>query len=315
MEQTAVAASIKKTKRRRLTARWESPIAGYLFIAPWLIGFFALTLGPMGMSMYYSFTDYSLLGEENWVAFRNYTRIFLSDDTFVQSIKVTLLYVCISVPVKLASSLFFAIILNKKIKAISVYRTLMYIPSIVGGSLAVAILWKNIFGLNGFINYFLSWFGIKGISWISNPDTALGTLVILSAWQFGSTMIIFLAGLKQIPAELYEASSVDGANKVRQFFAVTLPMLSPVILFNLILGIINSFQMFTSAFIVTGGGPVHSTYMYALYLYEKAFAHYQMGYASALAWILMILIAIATTVNFSLSKHWVYYEAEEGGRK
>lgn len=314
MEQTATAASSQKPRRRRLTSRWESPITGYLFISPWLIGFLALTLGPMAMSMYYSFTDYSLLGGENWVALRNYKRIFLSDDTFVQSIKVTFTYVFVSVPVKLASALLFAMLLNKNIKAISLYRTLIYIPSIVGGSLAVAILWKNIFGLDGFINDFLSWFGIKGVSWISNPDTALGTLVILSAWQFGSTMIIFLAGLKQIPAELYEASSVDGATKVRQFFNVTLPMLSPVILFNLVLGIINSFQMFTSAFIVTGGGPVHSTYMYAMYLYEKAFAHYQMGYASALAWILMIVIAIATAINFSLSKYWVYYETE-GGRK
>jgi len=304
----------KKSFLKRLAGRWESPIAGYLFIAPWLIGFFVLTLRPMIQSVYFSLTDYSLLDEAKWVGFRNYVRIFTADDTFVQAMKVTFLYVALAVPLRLVSSLFFAMLLNQKIRGMSFYRTLIYIPSIIGSSIAVAVLWKNIFGKDGFINYFLGWFGIEGVSWISNPDTALGTLIILNAWQFGSTMVIFLAGLKQIPGELYEAASVDGATKVRQFFHVTLPMLSPVILFNLILGIINSFQMFTSAFIVTAGGPMNATYMYALYLYEKAFTHYQMGYASALAWILLVIIAVATALNFAVSKYWVYYESE-GGRR
>lgn len=299
---------------KRLSSRWESPIAGYLFIAPWLIGFLLLTLGPMVQSAYFSLTDYSLLDKANWVGLRNFKRIFTTDDTFVQALKVTFLYVALAVPLRLVSSLLFAMLLNKNIKGMSLYRTLIYIPSIIGSSIAVAVLWKNIFGQDGFINYFLGWFGIEGVSWITNPDTALGTLIILNAWQFGSTMVIFLAGLKQIPGELYEAASVDGATKIRQFFSVTIPMLSPVILFNLVLGVINSFQMFTSAFIVTRGGPIKSTYMYALYLYEKAFVSYEMGYASALAWILLVIIAIATAINFAISKYWVYYESEAGRR-
>lgn len=208
-----------------------------------------------------------------------------------------------------------AIVLNKKIKGISVYRTFIYLPSLIGSSIAVAILWQNIFGINGFINRFLSYVGIEGISWISNPNTALGTLIILVAWQFGSSMVIFLAGLKQIPAELYEASSVDGASKVRQFVSITLPMLSPVLLFNLVLQTIGSFQMFTQAFIITKGGPINSTYMYALYLYDRAFSRYEMGYASALAWILLVVIAIVTALIFASSRYWVFYETEGGRRK
>lgn len=296
-----------------LKGRWESPIAGYLFISPWLLGFLLLTLWPMIQSIYYSFTKFTLLDAPEWVGLRNYERIFADDDIFVQSLQVTLLFVVLSVPIKLFSALMVAMLLNKKIKGISIYRTFIYLPSLIGSSIAVAVLWKNIFGIDGFINKFLSVFGIKGISWISNPSTALATLIILVAWQFGSSMVIFLAGLKQIPAELYEASSVDGASKFRQFFTITIPMLSPVLLFNLVLQTIGSFQMFTQAFIITKGGPVNSTYMYALYLYDRAFSRYDMGYASALAWILLVIIAISTALIFASSRYWVFYETE--GRK
>ncbi len=308
-----------KQARQRVSAfqwkgRWESPLAGYLFISPWLLGFFLLTLGPMIRSIYYSFTKFTLLDAPDWVGLRNYERIFTDDETFRQSLYVTLMFVVISVPLKLLSALLVAMLLNKNIKGISVYRTFIYLPSLIGSSIAVAVLWKNIFGIDGFINKFLSVFGVEGISWISSPGTALGTLIILVAWQFGSSMVIFLAGLKQIPAELYEASSVDGASKLRQFFNITLPMLSPVLLFNLVLQTIGSFQMFTQAFIITKGGPINSTYMYALYLYERAFARYDMGYASALAWILLVIIGIATALIFASSRYWVFYETE-GGRK
>jgi multiple sugar transport system permease protein len=188
------------------------------------------------------------------------------------------------------------------------------LPSLIGGSVAVAVLWKNIFGLNGFVNHLVPLFGIAPKNWIGTPGTALGTLVILSIWQFGSAMIIFLAGLKQIPRELYEAAEVDGASKVRQFFYVTIPLLSPVIFFNLIMGVISSFQMFTAANVITNGGPMNSTEMYALYLYQKAFATMHMGYASALAWILLVIVAFATTVNFIASKYWVYYENDARGK-
>ncbi|MGO4499785.1 carbohydrate ABC transporter permease [Paenibacillus sp. 2RAB27] len=294
--------------------RWESPVAGYLFISPWLLGFLLLTLWPMIRSVYYSFTKFTLLDAPDWIGLRNYERIFADDETFRQSLTVTLLFVVISVPIKLVTALLVAMLLNKNIKGISIYRTFIYLPSLIGSSIAVAVLWKNIFGIDGFINKFLSIFGIEGISWISSPGTALGTLIILVAWQFGSSMVIFLAGLKQIPSELYEASSVDGASKLRQFFNITLPMLSPVLLFNLVLQTIGSFQMFTQAFIITKGGPINSTYMYALYLYERAFARYDMGYASALAWILLVIIGIATALIFASSRYWVFYETE-GGRK
>lgn len=295
-------------------SRWESPLAGYLFISPWLLGFLLLTMWPMIQSVYYSFTKFTLLEAPEWVGLRNYERIFADDDVFRQSLKVTFLFVAFSVPLKLICALLVAMLLNKKIKGISFYRTFIYLPSLIGSSIAVAILWKNIFGADGFINKLLSVFGVQGISWISNPSTALGTLILLVAWQFGSSMVIFLAGLKQISPELYEASSVDGATKPRQFFSITLPMLSPVILFNLVLQVIGSFQMFTQAFIITKGGPVNSTYMYALYLYDRAFSRYEMGYASALAWILLVIIAVTTALIFASSKYWVFYEAE-GGKK
>ncbi|WP_246320579.1 carbohydrate ABC transporter permease [Paenibacillus qinlingensis] len=297
-----------------MKGRWESPIAGYLFISPWLLGFLLLTLWPMIRSVYYSFTKFTLLDAPDWIGLRNYERIFADDETFRQSLTVTLLFVVISVPLKLVTALLVAMLLNKNIKGISVYRTFIYLPSLIGSSIAVAVLWKNIFGIDGFINKFLGIFGVEGISWISSPGTALGTLIILVAWQFGSSMVIFLAGLKQISNELYEASSVDGASKLRQFFNITLPMLSPVLLFNLVLQTIGSFQMFTQAFIITKGGPINSTYMYALYLYERAFARYDMGYASALAWILLVIIGIATALIFASSRYWVFYETE-GGRK
>ena len=265
-------------------------------------------------SVYYSFTKFTLLDAPEWIGFRNYERIFSDDETFRQSLTVTLMFVVFSVPLKLVTALLTAMLLNKNIKGISIYRTFIYLPSLIGSSIAVAVLWKNIFGIDGFINKFLGIFGMDGISWISSPGTALGTLIILVAWQFGSSMVIFLAGLKQIPSELYEASSVDGASKLRQFFTITLPMLSPVLLFNLVLQTIGSFQMFTQAFIITKGGPINSTYMYALYLYERAFARYDMGYASALAWILLVIIGIVTALIFASSRYWVFYETE-GGRK
>ncbi|QMV40008.1 carbohydrate ABC transporter permease [Cohnella cholangitidis] len=295
---------------RKLRNRGENNRAGYLFIAPWLIGFLLLTLWPIIQSFYLSFTDYSLLAEPEWSGLANYTRIFTNDDEFVKSLRVTFLFVLISLPLKLIFSLLVAMLLNQKIRGMNLYRTAIYFPSLIGGSIAVSLLWRNMFGVDGYFNEVLSWFGIAGTGWISNPDTALGTLILLNIWQFGSTMVIFLAGLKQIPQELYESASVDGAAKIRKFFHITLPMLSPVMFFNLILGIIGSFQMFTAALVITKGGPMHSTYTYALFLYEKAFKHFQMGYASALAWVLLVIVAVITAINFFASRYWVFYETD-----
>ncbi|KIL40512.1 ABC transporter permease [Gordoniibacillus kamchatkensis] len=293
----------------------EHNAAGYLFIAPWLIGFFLLTLWPIVRSFYLSFTEYSLLEDPTWVGLGNYSEILFKDELFRTSLGVTFTFVVFSVPVKLFCSLMVAMALNKSIRGINFYRTAIYFPSLIGGSIAVSVLWRNMFDLNGYINHVLGWFHIKGVGWLTNPDTSLGTLVLLNAWQFGSTMVIFLAGLKQIPQDLYESAAVDGAGKVRRFFNITLPMLSPVMFFNLVLGVIGSFQMFTSAFVITNGGPVNSTYMYALFLFEKAFKNYQMGYASALAWILLVIIAALTAINFLMSKYWVFYESEGGRAK
>ncbi|MGU3470866.1 carbohydrate ABC transporter permease [Paenibacillus sp. D51F] len=298
----------------RAGRRWNAPVVGYLFIAPWLLGFLILQLWPIIQSFYLSMTEFSLLEPARWIGLDNYRHIS-HDRLFFNSLRVTFVYVAASVPLKLIAALLVAMLLNRQIRGISIYRTIIYLPSLIGGSLAVAVLWRNIFGLNGFVNQLAILVGIAPKNWIGTPSTALGTLVLLTAWQFGSSMIIFLAGLKQIPPELYEAASVDGASRLRKFFRITLPMLSPVILFNLVMGIINAFQMFTSAYIVTNGGPVNSTEMFALFLYNKAFGSLQMGYASALAWILLVIIGFVTALNFIVSKYWVFYETETEGRK
>jgi multiple sugar transport system permease protein len=306
----ANAAAVKK--KRKFLNRWEAPVAGYLFIAPWLIGFLGLTAYPMFLSLYYSFTNYTLLEPMKWVGVDNYTRIFTDDTRFTTSVRVTFQYVLASVPLKLVAALLVAVVLNKAIRGLSVYRTAIYFPSLIGGSIAVSILWRNIFGVDGIFNQILASVGIQGRGWITSPGTALWTLILLTVWQFGSAMVIFLAGLKQIPNDLYEASSVDGANKLIQFFKITLPMLSPIIYFNLIMGVINSFQMFTSAFVITNGGPMNSTYVYALYLYERAFSRYQLGYASALAWIMLLMIVVVAAIIAGTSRYWVFYETETG---
>ncbi len=302
-------------KKSSFLNRWNAPIAGYLFISPWLLGFLGLTAYPLFLSLYYSFTDYTLMEPIHWIGTRNYERIFTADPKFLQSVKVTFMYVLASVPLKLIAALFVAVILNKAIRGISLYRTAIYFPSLIGGSIAVSLLWRNIFGVDGIFNKIIAVFGVEGKGWITSPDTALATLVLLTVWQFGSTMVIFLAGLKQIPSDLYEASSVDGANRFTQFFKITLPMLSPILYFNLIMAVIGAFQMFTSAFVITNGGPMNSTYVYALYLYERAFSRYQLGYSSALAWIMLIMIVAAAAIIAGTSKYWVFYETETGGKK
>ncbi len=293
--------------------RYRGAWVGYLFLTPWLIGFFGLILGPMIYSLYLSFTDYSLLEAPKWIGLKNFETMF-QDRNYIDSVKVTLTFVLWAVPLELIAALAVALLLNKGIRGIGIYRTMYYIPSLLGGSVAIALLWKNIFGVDGLINQVLAYFGIAGKGWVSHPDYALYTLIILSTWQFGSAMVIFLAGLKQIPSELYEAAEVDGANRFQKFWRITMPLLSPVLFFNLIMKIINSMQVFTSSYIVSEGtgGPINSTLFYTLYLYLKGFSHFEMGYASAMAWLLLIFLAILTGILFLTSKYWVYYE--DGGR-
>ncbi|AQS54814.1 carbohydrate ABC transporter permease [Novibacillus thermophilus] len=286
-------------------------IIAYLFLLPWFVGFFGLVLGPMISSLYLSFTEYRLLTPPEWIGLQNYTDMFRDSD-FISSVKVTAVFVLIGVPLQLLVALSVALLLNKGLSGIGFYRTIYYIPSLLGGSVAIALLWKNIFGTDGIVNDFLSLFGVQGRGWVSHPDYAIYTLILLSAWQFGSSMVIFLAGLKQIPPELYEAAAVDGANGFMKFKDITLPLLSPVILFNLVMVLIKSLQAFTSAYVVSEGtgGPANSTLFYTLYLYLKGFSFFDMGYASAMAWLLLVVLALLTFIIFLSSKYWVYYEYE-----
>ncbi|MBU5593784.1 sugar ABC transporter permease [Amphibacillus sp. MSJ-3] len=286
-------------------------LAGYLSISPWLIGFILLIVGPMIASFYLSFTDYNLLSSPNWVGLDNYRALF-SDGRFLKSLEITFKFVFISVPAKLIFALAVAMLFNTGRKGSSLFSAIYYIPSIIGGSVAIAVVWKQLFGRQGAITQILSMLNIAEGNLIGNPDTALLVLIILVIWQFGSPMIIFLAGLRQIPKELYEAASVDGATKVKQFFHITLPMLTPVIFFNLVMQTINGFMTFTQSYLITGGGPLDETLFYAVYLYETAFEYLRMGYASAMAWVLLMIIAVITLIFFMTSKYWVFYQ--DGGR-
>jgi multiple sugar transport system permease protein len=289
---------------------WAKNGAGYMFLLPWLVGFFVLTLGPAVISFYLSFTDFDLLRAPNWVGADNYVRIATSDPKFMASMRVTLVFVLFSVPLKLAFALAVAVALDRGIRGLPLYRAIFYLPSLLGTSVAIAVLWRQLFARDGLVNNLLWQVGIEGPSWISHPDYALWTLIILAVWQFGSPMIIFLAGLRQIPTDMYEAASLDGASKWRQFWKITLPLLTPVIFFNAVVQTIESFKAFTPAFIISGGtgGPVNSTLFYTLYLYQEAFGFLRMGYASALAWILVVIIAAFTALSFFSSRYWVHYD-------
>lgn len=293
------------------SAAWRRDLIGYAFLAPWLIGFLCFSLGPVLASLYLSFTKFDLLRPAQWIGMDNYVRMFSADPRFWQALKVTFSYMAMEVPLKLAFALAVAVALDKAVRAGSFYRALFYIPSLLGGSVAIAVLWRQMFEGNGTLNQVLLWlFGYQGPSWISTPDTAIYTLVLLAVWQFGSPMIIFLAGLRQVPQDLYEAASMDGAGAWRQFRKITLPMLAPVIFFNMVLQIIEGFKAFTPAYVISGGtgGPIDSTLFYTLYLYQEAFSFFRMGYASALAWVLLLVIGLFTGVSFLTSKYWVYYE-------
>jgi multiple sugar transport system permease protein len=282
--------------------------AAYAFLTPWFIGMAVFTIGPILASLYLSFTDYTLLSPPQWVGLDNFRRMF-DDARLHKSLVVTFQYVFVSVPLQLSLALALAMLLNRGVRGLAFYRSVYYLPSLLAGSVSIAILWRQIFGGDGLVNQLLDLVGIEGTSWIANPDTALGTLVVLNAWTFGAPMVIFLAGLRQIPSSYYEAAAVDGAGAVSQFFRITLPLLTPIIFFNLVLQMIDAFQNFTQAFVVSGGrgGPVDSTLVYTLYLYDRGFGSFEMGYASALAWVLLVIIAVLTGVNFLFAKKWVFY--------
>ncbi|MGG1676950.1 carbohydrate ABC transporter permease [Neobacillus sp. NRS-1170] len=296
--------TVKKTKKR-----WDI-IVPLLFIAPWIIGFLAFTLGPLLYSLFISFFDWPIVGEAKFIGLDNYKTMFTEDPLFWESLGVTVKFAALFVPFNIITALFLAILLNQKIKGYSFFRTFFYLPSVISG-VALAMIWAWVYnGEYGILNYFLSLIGVKGPDWLNDPNWALIAMVIASLWGQGTMMLIFLAGLKAIPGELYEAASIDGANKIQQFFKITIPMLTPTILFNLITTIISAFQQLTLALVLTGGGPLKSTYFYAMYVYENAFKYFKMGYSSANAWFMFVIVLVLTLIVFKSSSAWVYYEGE-----
>ena len=282
----------------------------YLYIMPWLIGMLVFQLYPFIISFYYSLCDYNPLKEPIFIGLGNYIKLFTRDTEFMISLKATLLYTLYTVPLKLIMSLLIAAMLNKSRKGIGVLRTLYYLPSLFGGSVAIAVVWKVMFMDQGMINGWLSFFGVPTVSFLGNPATALPTLSMLEVWQFGSSMVMFLAALKQVPSSLYEAARIDGASSVKRFFNITLPCISPITFFCIIMQTLNAMQNFTSVFIITRGGPVKSTYMLGLKLYNDGFLYWKMGYASATSWIIFFLVALFALALFASSKRWVFYSDE-----
>lgn len=298
----------KRGSLARREARW-----GWFFISPWLFGFIVLTLGPMIASLYLSFTNYELGSSSSvpvWNNFANYINMFTQDPKFLHSMSVTLIYALVSVPLTLFFGFMVAFLLNLKVPGQSVWRTLYYLPSVTP-AVAGAILWGIIFNPSfGIMNWFLSLISIKGPGWLSSQQWALPALIIMSLWGVGGGMIIYLAGLQGIPTALYEAAEIDGASAWKRLTHITIPLMTPVIFFNLVIGIISSFQFFTGVYVLTRGGPADATLFYNLYLYNNAFRYNEMGYASALAWVLFFIVLIMTLLVFKSSSLWVYYEGE-----
>jgi oligogalacturonide transport system permease protein len=283
---------------------------GYLYLVPWIIGFLVFQLYPLSMSFFYSFTNFSIGKRVILVGVQNYVEAFTKDTEMHNSLKVTFKYVFMAVPMKLTFALFVAMLLNLKVRGIKFFRTIYYLPSIMGGSVAVAILWRGIFAHSGALNLLLGLFNIKAVGWLTDTRVALFTISLLSVWQFGSSMVIFLAALKQVPQELYESASIDGMGAVGRFFTITIPLISPMILFNLVMQMINAFQEFTSAFVITGGGPLKSTNLYGILLYQNGFTFFKMGYASALSWIMFGIIIVFTSLVIRSSSYWTFYSDE-----
>lgn len=310
--------SAERIARRSHAVGSSGETAAYLFLLPWIIGFFGFSLLPMAASLVLSFTDYNLFDSPRFTGLDNFLLMFSGDWHFPAALSVTLRYVFIAVPLQLLASLALAFVLNRGLPGLFVFRTLFYIPSLLGSSVAVGILWRQIFGSEGLLNIILTGLGaewVQGTSWIANPRYALWTIILLRVWQFGSPMIIFLAGLKQIPQELLEAAEIEGASRFQRTWRISLPMLSPIILFNFVMQIISAFKVFTEAFIVSGGavgggvvgGTLDSLLFYTIHIYSEGFVKFRMGYASALSWLLLGMIAVFTFISFRLSSRWVFY--------
>lgn len=293
---------------------YENRKLGLAYLSPFIIGLIVFTAFPFVSSFLMSFTDYDLMTAPQYVGIENYRYMLAEDDLFWKSMSVTFMYVFLTIPVKLAFALFIAFLLNFKLKGIGFFRTAYYIPSILGSSIAIAVLWRALFAIDGVLNGALDIFGIEAVNWLGEPSFALFSITLLRAWQFGSAMVIFLAALQNVPQSQYEAAMIDGASKWQMFMKVTVPLITPVIFFNFIMQTTQAFQEFTAPYVITGGGPMKSTYLFSLYIYETAFKFFDMGYASALAWALFIVVAIFTSITFRSSKYWVFYSGDKGGK-
>jgi pectin-derived oligosaccharide transport system permease protein len=282
--------------------------AAYLFLLPWFLGIVGITIFPMLASLYLSFTDYDILSAPRWIGTQNYADL-VNDRRYHNAVIVTLKYVGWSVPLVLIFSLTIAVVLNRGLRGLAIYRSLFYIPSLIGASVGIGLLWYQVFGERGVFNDFIEIFGFEGRGWVTHPKYALRTVIALNVWTFGASMVIFLAALRQIPESYYEAASIDGANAWQKFRRITLPLLTPVIFFNMVLLTIQSFQSFTQAYVISRGtgGPVDSTLLYTVYLYQRAFQQLDMGYASAMAWVLLVVIAAFTALIFWSARFWVFY--------
>jgi multiple sugar transport system permease protein len=295
---------------RRANLKRQQAVAFYISISPWLIGFAFLTIGPMLLSLFASFTNWDLLSPPVWIGGDNY-RQMLEDARFHQSLKVTILYTLAYVPLDMVGGLLLALLVRARLRGIGVFRTIFYLPTVFSG-VAFVVVWMWMLNpRGGLVNLLLAEFGIQGPRWLLDPHLALWSLVMMSFWGWGRSMVIFLAGLLTIPGELYEAAAIDGASAWKQFWRVTLPLLTPTIFFNLVLSIIMTFQTFTSAFVATDGGPLDATLFLVLYIYRQAFQFFNMGYAAALAWVLFGIILVLTLLLFRSQRFWVFYLGEQ----
>ena len=285
---------------------FKENVSGIIFVMPFIIGLICFLVVPLGISVYYAFCDYNILSDPVFVGLENF-KTMMKDELFWKSLSVTIFYTVVSVPLKLVFALIVALLFQKTTKIAGIFRGVYYLPSIIGGSVAVAVLWKRMFATDGTVNQILHALGVeKTISWLGNTDPAIWTLILLTVWQFGSSMLIFLGSLNQIPRTYYEAAMVDGAGKWRQFFSITLPLLTPTIFFNLVMQVINGLLAYTQCFIITQGQPMNSTLFYMVHMYNETFVYYKAGYGAALAWVMILIVGVFTAVLFATKKKWVY---------
>ena len=290
---------------------YENKRLGFLFVLPFVIGVLGFKLFPFLMSFALSFTQYDIINPPVYIGVENYKELFTDDPLFTKSLGVTLSFVLLSVPMRVGFSLFIAHVLNFKLRGINFFRSAFYLPSILGGSIAAAVMWRFIFSQNGLVNIAMAKVGLEPVAWLADEHYSLWTVILLFTWQFGSAMIIFLAALQNVPTSLYEAAEIDGASKLRQFFSITVPLITPVIFFNLIMQMVQAFQEFNGPYMITEGGPLHSTYVLSLYIYDQSFKYFNLGYGSALSWVLFALVGALSGISFVTSKYWVFYAGEK----